>query len=78
VKDSVLDKLSEHLNIIFISELKNLKGSDRTRAAQFCKNEKAENYSIASWNDACRYLTGERGWLSAEEAKKSLIEWLEK
>lgn len=77
MSDSLLEKLYRHLNKCYMSDLKRMDNEDRHRAAAYLKRNKCDAFSVACWNDTRQYLTGYRGWLTKEEAKKSLIEWLE-
>ena len=56
--NSLLDDLAIHLNKVYISDLKRLDNIDRAEAAKFISKKRAADYSIFSWNDAHRYITG--------------------
>lgn len=75
MKFNLLDHMAEHMQFIYISELK-VKEAVRPYI-DYIRSIDESAYALDDWEDACSYILDEAITLqSVKEAKEKIIEWL--
>lgn len=76
IQISIVDYIALKLGIHYISDLPRMDTASRIDACRALEKVKAEDESLAGWNDALCYLVGEPPAESQVEARTRLIQKL--
>lgn len=77
IQISIVDYIALKLGFRNISDLPRMDGTSRIAACRTLEKVKAEDESLAGWNDALSYLVGEPPAESQAEARARLIQKLQ-